>query len=95
MEEIKEIKQQLDIIINKVVIIMNYTEKETVSSNANAISNVIPTIHTNLNKIESRLEEINNRVEYINRVISLLEKPTNLNQLKYLLKVIQIELDQL
>lgn len=39
---------------------MNYTEKETVSSNANAISNVIPTIHTNLNKIESRLEEINN-----------------------------------
>lgn len=60
MEEIKEIKQQLDIIINKVVIIMNYTEKETVSSNANAISNVIPTIHTNLNKIESRLEEVNN-----------------------------------
>lgn len=52
MEEIKEIKQQLDIIINKVVIIMNYTEKETVSSNANAISNVIPTIHANLNKIE-------------------------------------------
>lgn len=40
MEEIKEIKQQLDIIINKVVIIMNYTEKETVSLNANAISNV-------------------------------------------------------
>lgn len=65
MEEIKEIKQQLDIIINKVVIIMNYTEKETVSLNANAISNVIPTIHANL------------------------------NQLKYLLKVIQIELDQL
>lgn len=52
MEEIKEIKQQLDIIINKVVIIMNYTEKETVSLNANAISNVIPTIHANLNKIE-------------------------------------------
>lgn len=95
MEEIKEIKQQLDIIINKVVIIMNYTEKETVSLNANAISNVILTIHTNLNKIESRLEEINNRVEYINRVMNLLEKPTNLNQLKYLLKVIQIELDQL
>lgn len=44
MEEIKEIKQQLDIIINKVVIIMNYTEKETVSLNANAISNVIPNI---------------------------------------------------
>lgn len=95
MEEIKEIKQQLDIIINKVVIIMDYTEKETVSLNANAISNVIPTIHANLNKIESRLEEINNRVEYINRVMNLLEKPTNLNQLKYLLKVIQIELDQL
>lgn len=95
MEEIKEIKQQLDIIINKVIIIMNYTEKETVSLNANAISNVIPTIHANLNKIESRLEEINNRVEYINRVMNLLEKPTNLNQLKYLLKVIQIELDQL
>ena len=74
---------------------MNYTEKETVSLNANAISNVIPTIHVNLNKIESRLEEINNRVEYINRVMNLLEKPTNLNQLKYLLKVIQIELDQL
>ena len=73
MEEIKEIKQQLDIIINKVVIIVNYTEKETVSLNANAISNVIPTIHTNLNKIESRLEEINNRVEYINRVMNLLE----------------------
>lgn len=95
MEEIKEIKQQLDIIINKVVIITNYTEKETVSLNANAIYNVIPTIHANLNKIESRLEEINNRVEYINRVMNLLEKPTNLNQLKYLLKVIQIELDQL
>lgn len=95
MEEIKEIKQQLDIIINKVVIIMNYTKKETVSLNASAISNVIPTIHANLNKIESRLEEINNRVEYINRVMNLLEKPTNLNQLKYLLKVIQIELDQL
>lgn len=46
-------------------------------------------------QIESRLEEINNRVEYINRVMNLLEKPTNLNQLKYLLKVIQIELDQL
>ena len=45
---------------------MNYTEKETVSLNANAISNVIPTIHANLNKIESRLEEINSRVEYIN-----------------------------
>lgn len=58
MEEIKEIKQQLDIIINKVVIIMNYTEKETVSLNANAISNVIPTIHANLNKIESRLKVI-------------------------------------
>lgn len=43
----------------------------------------------------NRLEEINNRVEYINRVMNLLEKPTNLNQLKYLLKVIQIELDQL
>lgn len=40
-------------------------------------------------------ETINNRVEYINRVMNLLEKPTNLNQLKYLLKVIQIELDQL
>lgn len=73
----------------------NELQKETVSLNANAISNVIPTIHTNLNKIESRLEEINNRVEYINRVMNLLEKPTNLNQLKYLLKVIQIELDQL
>jgi hypothetical protein len=44
---------------------MNYTEKETVSLDANAISNVIPTIHANL------------------------------NQLKYLLKVIQVELDQL
>lgn len=31
---------------------MNYTEKETVSLNANAISNVIPTIHTNLIQIE-------------------------------------------
>lgn len=41
------------------------------------------------------IKEINNRVEYINRVMNLLEKPTNLNQLKYLLKVIQIELDQL
>lgn len=29
MEEIKEIKQQLDIIINKVVIIMNYTKNKT------------------------------------------------------------------
>lgn len=56
---------------------MNYTEKETVSLNANAISNVIPTIHANLNKIESRLEEINNRVEYINRIrptMTLLER---------------------
>lgn len=42
-----------------------------------------------------KIDEINNRVEYINRVMNLLEKPTNLNQLKYLLKVIQIELDQL
>ena len=40
MEEIKEIKQQLDIIINKVVIIMNYTEKETVSLNANTLPNI-------------------------------------------------------
>lgn len=54
MEEIKEIKQQLDIIINKVVIIMNYTEKETVSLNANAISNVIPTIHLKQNRIKIR-----------------------------------------
>jgi hypothetical protein len=46
-------------------------------------------------KIQEIELEINNRVEYINRVMNLLEKPTNLNQLKYLLKVIQIELDQL
>lgn len=65
------------------------------SLNANAISNVIPTIHANLNKIESRSEEINNRVGYINRVMDLLEKPTNPDQLKYPLKVIRIELDQL
>lgn len=55
MEEIKEIKQQLDIIINKVVIIMNYTEKETVSLNANAISNVIPTIHPKQTKIVNNI----------------------------------------
>lgn len=48
-----------------------------------------------INQVASPSKEINNRVEYINRVMNLLEKPTNLNQLKYLLKVIQIELDQL
>lgn len=95
MEETKEIKQQLDIIVNKVVTIVNYTEKETVSLNANAMSDVIPTIHTNPDKIESRSEEINNRVEYINRAVNLLEKPTNPSQLKCLSKVIQIESDQL
>lgn len=39
--------------------------------------------------------EIDNRVEYIDRVMNLLEKPTDLNRLKYLLRVIRIELDQL
>lgn len=95
MEEIEEIKQQLDIIARVLPIIDIYNKEEIISENTKVISNVIPTIHANLNKIESRLEEINNRVEYINRVMNLLEKPTNLNQLKYLLKVIQIELDQL
>lgn len=95
MEEIEEIKQQLDTILRILSIIDIYNKEEIISENTNAISNVIPTIHTNLNKIESRLEEINNRIEYINRVMNLLEKSANLNQLKYLLKVIQIELDQL
>lgn len=48
-----------------------------------------------IQEIQTKINIINNRVEYINRVMNLLEKPTNLNQLKYLLKVIQIELDQL
>lgn len=35
------------------------------------------------------------RIEYINQVINLADKAINESQLKYLLKVIQIELDQL
>lgn len=35
------------------------------------------------------------RIEYINQVINLADKAINESQLKYLLRVIQIELDQL
>lgn len=76
---------------------MNYKKKiQETQTEINIINKYYINQVTNPSKETiNRLEEINNRVEYINRVMNLLEKPTNLNQLKYLLKVIQIELDQL
>lgn len=76
---------------------MNYKNKiQEIQTKINIINTYYINQVTNSSKETiNRLEEINNRVEYINRVMNLLEKPTNLNQLKYLLKVIQIELDQL
>lgn len=76
---------------------MNYKKKiREIQTNINIINKYYINQVTNPSKETiNRLEEINNRVEYINRVMNLLEKPTNPNQLKYLLKVIQIELDQL
>jgi hypothetical protein len=76
---------------------MNYKKKiQEIQTMINIINKYYINRVTNPSKETiNRLEEINNRVEYINRVMNLLEKPTNLNQLKYLLKVIQIELDQL
>lgn len=56
---------------------------------------------------KKKIQEIQTKINMINKyyinqvaspskeIINRLEKPTNLNQLKYLLKVIQIELDQL
>lgn len=76
---------------------MNYKKKiQEIQTKINIINKYYINQVTNPSKETiNRLEEINNRVEYIDRVMNLLEKPTNLNQLKYLLKVIQIELDQL
>jgi hypothetical protein len=92
-DTIKELRNELDYIINKLLIITSNNDKdELISSNAKAISNMVVLMAEKLNSLEMQKCMINNKTDYIKKVIKIAEKTENSAQLKYLFKVIEIEL---
>lgn len=96
MERISEIKHQLDLIISKLIIITSNNNKdELITTNGQAISNIVMTMACQLDGLERKIMETDNRIKYLKNIMPIAHKTENLTELKYLLKVIQIELDQL
>lgn len=92
-DKIKELKNELDHIISKLIIITSNNNKdELITSNGTAISNIVMLMSQKLDSLEMQVAMVNNKTDYIKKVIKIAEKTENLAQLKYLFKVIEIEL---
>lgn len=92
-DKIKELKNELDHIISKLIIITSNNNKdELITSNGTAISNIVMLMSQKLDSLEMQVAMVNNKTNYIKRVIKIAEKTENSAQLKYLFKVIEIEL---
>ena len=89
----KELINELDHIISKLIIITSNNNKdELITSNGKAISNIVMTMAEKLDSLEIQAMTINNKIDYIKKVLKIAEKTENSAQLKYLFKVIEIEL---
>lgn len=92
-DKIKELRNELDHIISKLIIITgNNNKDELITSNGTAISNIVMLMAEKLDSLEIQAMTINNKTDYIKKVIKIAEKTENSAQLKYLFKVIEIEL---
>lgn len=92
-DKIKELKNELDHIISKLIIITSNNNKdELITSNGTAISNIVMLMSQKLDSLEMQVAMVNNKTDYIKKVIKIAEKTENSAQLKYLFKVIEIEL---
>lgn len=89
----KELINELDHIISKLIIITSNNNKdELITSNGTAISNIVMLMSQKLDSLEMQVAMVNNKTDYIKKVIKIAEKTENSAQLKYLFKVIEIEL---
>lgn len=92
-DKIKELKNELDHIISKLIVITSNNNKdELITSNGTAISNIVMLMSQKLDSLEMQVAMVNNKTDYIKKVIKIAEKTENSAQLKYLFKVIEIEL---
>ena len=92
-DKIKELKNELDHIISKLIIITSNNNKdELITSNGTAISNIVMLMSQKLDSLEMQVAMVNNKTDYIKKVIKIAEKTENSAQLRYLFKVIEIEL---
>lgn len=92
-DKIKELKNELDHIISKLIVITSNNNKdELIASNGTAISNIVMLMSQKLDSLEMQVAMVNNKTDYIKKVIKIAEKTENSAQLKYLFKVIEIEL---
>lgn len=92
-DKLKELRNELDHIISKLIIITSNNNKdELITSNGTAISNMVMLMAEKLDSLEIQAMTINNKTDYIKKVIKIAEKTDNSAQLKYLFKVIEIEL---
>ena len=92
-DKLKELRNELDYIISKLIIITSNNNKdELITSNGTAISNIVMLMAEKLDSLEIQAMTINNKTDYIKKVIKIAEKTDNSAQLKYLFKVIEIEL---
>ena len=92
-DKIKELRNELDHIISKLIIITgNNNKDELITSNGTAISNIVMLMAEKLDSLEIQAMTINNKTDYIKKVLKIAEKTENSAQLKYLFKVIEIEL---
>lgn len=92
-DKLKELRNELDHIISKLIIITSNNNKdELITSNGTAISNIVMLMAEKLDSLEIQAMTINNKTDYIRKVIKIAEKTDNSAQLKYLFKVIEIEL---
>ena len=92
-DKLKELRNELDYIISKLIIITSNNNKdELITSNGTAISNTVMLMAEKLDSLEIQAMTINNKTNYIRKIIKIAEKTDNSAQLKYLFKVIEIEL---
>lgn len=92
-DKLKELRNELDHIISKLIIITsNNNTDELITSNGTAISNIVMTMAEKLDSLEIQVAMVNNKTDYIKKVLKIAEKTENSAQLKYLFKVIEIEL---
>ena len=92
-DKIKELKNELDYIMSKLIIITSNNNKdELITSNGTAISNIVMLMSQKLDSLEMQVAMVNNKTDYIKKVIKIAEKTENSAQLRYLFKVIEIEL---
>lgn len=92
-DKLKELRNELDHIISKLIIITsNNNTDELITSNGTAISNIVMLMAEKLDSLEIQAMTTNNKIDYIRKVIKIAEKTESSAQLKYLFKVIEIEL---